>query len=92
MRTLDIRRYSEYNVFTMRSKIIRIGNSKGVRIPKPLLEEAKLVDEAEITLEDGVIVIRPVQRVMTEDMAWSYLAFDKDWDNPDEDAAWQHLQ
>ena len=29
----------------MKSKIVRIGNSRGVRIPKPLLEEAGLEDQ-----------------------------------------------
>ena len=37
----------------MRSRIVRIGNSKGIRIPKALLEEAQLKDAIEITVEDG---------------------------------------
>lgn len=45
----------------MRARIIRIGNSRGVRIPKPLLEEAALGDEIELIVEDGTIVIRPAQ-------------------------------
>lgn len=47
----------------MRSRIVRIGNSKGIRIPKALLEEAQLKDEVDITVENGALVVRPVRRV-----------------------------
>jgi antitoxin MazE len=41
----------------MRTKIVRIGNSQGVRIPKPLLREAGLAGEVNLRVEDGTIVI-----------------------------------
>lgn len=41
----------------MKTKIVRIGNSRGVRIPKPLLEEAGLEDEVTLRVVDGAIVI-----------------------------------
>ena len=41
----------------MKTKIVRIGNSQGVRIPKPLLEEAGLQGEVTLTVADGRIVI-----------------------------------
>ena len=37
------------------------GNSKGVIIPKPLLAQVGLEDEADIVVQDGVLVLRPVQ-------------------------------
>ncbi len=40
------------------SKIIKIGNSRGVRIPRKLLEQARLVDEVEITLQGDRLEIR----------------------------------
>ena len=41
----------------MKAKIIRIGNSRGVRIPKPLLEEAGLEDEVHLrVVEDGIVI------------------------------------
>jgi len=43
----------------MRTTIRRIGNSKGMIIPSTLLAEVGLVDEAEITVVDGALVIRP---------------------------------
>jgi antitoxin MazE len=46
----------------MVTEIRRIGNSRGVIIPKPLLKEAGLEKEAEIVLERGSIVLRKPQR------------------------------
>jgi antitoxin MazE len=46
----------------MKTHIVRIGNSQGVRIPKPLLEQTGLQGEVEITAEDGSLVIRPVKQ------------------------------
>jgi antitoxin MazE len=42
----------------MKAHLIRIGNSQGVRIPKPLLEQTKLRDEVEIEVQDDCLVIR----------------------------------
>jgi antitoxin MazE len=44
----------------MRTRIVRIGNSQGIRIPKLLLEEAKLGDEVELVVEDDRLVISPL--------------------------------
>ena len=43
----------------MKTRIVRIGNSQGIRIPKPLLEEAGLPDEVDLRAEAGRIVISP---------------------------------
>ena len=43
----------------VKSKIVRIGNSKGVRLPKPLLEQVGLVDEVDLEVRDGELVISP---------------------------------
>ena len=42
----------------MKSRIVQIGNSRGIRLPKMLLEEAELSDEVELEAEPGRIVIR----------------------------------
>ena len=36
---------------TVRSRVVKIGNSRGIRIPKTLLEQADLTDEVEMTVE-----------------------------------------
>lgn len=41
-----------------KARLVRIGNSRGVRIPKPLIAEAGLADEVELDVRDGTIVIR----------------------------------
>jgi antitoxin MazE len=46
----------------MKARIVRIGNSRGVRLPKPLIAEAGLSEEVEIRARDGVIIISSVSR------------------------------
>ena len=43
----------------MKTRIVRIGNSQGIRIPKPLLEQAGLPEEVNLRAEAGRIVITP---------------------------------
>lgn len=47
----------------MRAIIIKIGNSQGVRIPKPLLEQTGLEAEVDIKVEENRLVISPVHSV-----------------------------
>src|SRR4029450_219231 len=42
----------------MKTRIVQIGNSRGIRLPKVLLEEAQLGDEVELEAEPGRIVVR----------------------------------
>lgn len=46
----------------MKTRLIRIGNSRGIRIPKPLLDEAGLEDEVEIKLKNKSLVIRRAKK------------------------------
>lgn len=45
----------------MRTRLIGIGNSRGIRLPKPLIEQVGLVDEVDLRVEDGAIVISPAR-------------------------------
>jgi len=47
----------------IKSRIVKIGNSQGIRIPKLLLEQTSLEDEVELVLEEDQIIVRPVQHV-----------------------------
>ncbi|MFQ4135976.1 AbrB/MazE/SpoVT family DNA-binding domain-containing protein [Nodosilinea sp. PGN35] len=49
----------------IRTRIVRIGNSQGIRIPKLLLEQSGLNAEVEIEVEGDHLVVRtaPRQRV-----------------------------
>jgi len=43
----------------MRTNLTRSGDSRGIRIPKPLLEKAGLGGTVELLAEKGRLVIRP---------------------------------
>ncbi|MCJ7625583.1 MAG: AbrB/MazE/SpoVT family DNA-binding domain-containing protein, partial [Anaerolineaceae bacterium] len=47
-----------------RTKIIRIGNSKGIRIPKVILDEMDLHEEetVDIIVADNAIIISPISQ------------------------------
>ncbi len=42
----------------MKTRIVRIGNSQGIRIPKLLLERSNLAEEVELQAHDNQITIR----------------------------------
>jgi len=44
----------------MRSRIVKIGNSKGIRIPKPFLEQTGIGEDVELEVESNRIIVRPV--------------------------------
>lgn len=46
----------------MKTRIIRIGNSQGVRIPKLLIEESGLGEEVELEVLSNQIIIRAAGR------------------------------
>ena len=41
----------------LRSKVVKIGNSRGIRIPRLLLEQAGLSDEIEMSVEGDKLII-----------------------------------
>ena len=44
----------------MKTNIVRIGNSKGIRLPKAVMEQCHFEDTVEIEIEGNVLIIRPV--------------------------------
>lgn len=53
----------------MKTTIRRMGNSQGVIIPKPLLAQVGLSDEAEMSVENNSIVLRKPTRAVRD--GWS---------------------
>jgi antitoxin MazE len=45
-----------------KTRIVRIGNSRGIRVPKMLLEEAGLPEEVELRSEPGRLVVSAATR------------------------------
>ncbi|MFO7691480.1 MAG: hypothetical protein R6V57_00200 [Vicinamibacterales bacterium] len=43
---------------TVKTRIVQIGNSQGIRVPKFLLEQARLPREVELTAEPGRLLVR----------------------------------
>ncbi len=43
--------------------IVRVGNSRGIRFPKKILDAIGSPTELELDLQDGVIMLRPVPSV-----------------------------
>jgi len=41
----------------MKARLVRIGNSRGVRLPKPLIEQAGLTEDVELVVREGEIAI-----------------------------------
>ena len=50
---------------TTKTRIVRIGNSRGIRVPKLLLDQAALPDEVELRAEPGRIVVSAASRPRT---------------------------
>jgi len=46
----------------MKARIVKIGNSQGIRIPKLLLERSNLAEEVELEALDNQIIIRSARQ------------------------------
>ncbi len=46
----------------MEISIVPIGNSKGIRLSKTLLEKYNIKDKVELILEKGYIIVKPLAR------------------------------
>lgn len=79
----------------MRAKIIKIGNSRGIRIPSHLLKESGIEGEVELKLTSDGLKMRaiPIKDISAkETIILSEETLAKDWNRPEEDAAWAYLQ
>ena len=47
----------------IKTRVIKIGNSQGIRIPKTLLEQLNLGEEVELEVQENQLVVRPVSWV-----------------------------
>jgi antitoxin MazE len=44
-----------------RTRIVKIGNSRGLRLPKALIEQAELSEEVELHAEPGRLIVQAVR-------------------------------
>ena len=68
------------------AEIVRIGNSKGVRIPKALREQVGLEGKVALSVERGALVIRPAKKRPREGWAEQYDRALKE--NPEHEDLW----
>ena len=47
----------------MYAEIIKIGNSKGLRIPKTILNQCNIKEAVDIAIQDGTLIITPYKDV-----------------------------
>ena len=47
----------------MKTELVRIGNSRGIRIPKPLIEQCGLEGTVDLSVENDRLVISPGRRL-----------------------------
>lgn len=50
----------------MKASIVRIGNSRGIRLPKSILDQCHLKDSVEIEVEDNALIIKPAHLPRSE--------------------------
>ncbi len=50
----------------MKTKLVRIGNSRGIRLPKTILQQCGFEDIVELDVHDGCVVIRPAHAARSD--------------------------
>lgn len=79
----------------MNTRIVRIGNSQGVRIPKALLSQTRLKLNGQITFEvheDSIVIRAAAKELSGQELALvSEKSLAKLWNDPREDEAWKDL-
>lgn len=79
----------------MITTLVSIGNSRGIRIPKPLLSESGLGNEVELQVKKGEIRIlaAPARNdLVAATLLLSEKTLATDWNRPEEEDAWASLQ
>lgn len=46
----------------MQVNVVKIGNSRGIRIPKKILDQCQVDDILDLNVENNVIILKPVHR------------------------------
>jgi len=63
----------------MKTKVVKIGNSRGIRIPKSLIDESGLKSEVELEVLDGQIIIKSISQSRESwDSSFKKMAKNKD--------------
>lgn len=66
---------------TIKTAIIGIGNSRGIRIPKVLLEQTGMTEQVEIEVQAHQLIIRPIVKTAREDWEEKFQEMAKNGDD-----------
>ncbi len=80
---------------TIKTRIVKIGNSQGIRIPKLLLEQSGMHADVEIEVQGDQLIIRTAQRIRSGwDQAFALMAKENDDALLDENATtdWDQVE
>lgn len=78
----------------MHVSLVKIGNSRGVRLPKRVIEAAGLKDDLDLEVRDGAVIVRNAQTTRSgwaEAAAACHAAGEddlSDWDVTADDGDW----
>jgi len=78
----------------MHASLVKIGNSRGVRLPKAVIEAAGLKDDLDLEVRDGAVIVRNAERIRSgwaEAAAACHVAGEdalEDWDVASGDGDW----
>lgn len=61
--------------------VIPIGNSRGIRIPKSILQQLKIEGEVELEVHDKEILLRPINRKPRENWAQEFVKMHENGDD-----------
>ncbi|MBI9056083.1 MAG: AbrB/MazE/SpoVT family DNA-binding domain-containing protein [Bacteroidales bacterium] len=61
--------------------VIPIGNSRGIRIPKSILQQLKIEGKVELEVHDKEILLRPINRKPRENWAEEFIKMHNNGDD-----------
>ena len=62
----------------MKTSIIEIGNSKGLRLPKPILEQCQIHGFVELVVEGKTIILKPLKTTPRENWEKAFVKAGKE--------------
>jgi len=72
----------------MQLNIVKIGNSKGIRIPKKILDQCQVEDILELEVQNNIIVLKPIHKNPREGWAEAIEATNKKYGEEPVDHEW----
>jgi len=72
----------------MQLNVVKIGNSRGIRIPKKVLDQCQVDDVVDLSVENNVMILKPVHRKPREGWAEAIAASNKKYGKEPMDKAW----